>query len=87
MSMTDSLKKLRGLVAELYEMRYTGDDAVRIARAQGVADGYMRALSDLGIASDAELLSVVSGARERATTRSDSKFRPASSPRTVPHYA
>ena len=54
-----TLSRLRTIVHELYEARYEGASAGRIYRAQGMADGYMRALIDLGVAREAELLALI----------------------------
>ncbi len=64
-----SLGRLRAIVHELYDARYAGADASRIVRAQGLADGYMRALSDLGLARDSELLEVIEKAERQVAAK------------------
>lgn len=64
-----SLIRLRDMVRELYDARYAGAEASRIVRAQGLADGYMRALSDLGIARDSELLELIENAKRQVAAK------------------
>jgi hypothetical protein len=53
------LRELEVLLREMLEMRYRGGDHARLAHAQGLVDGYMRALLEGGLATQGELLSVV----------------------------
>ncbi len=69
----DSLSRLRAILAELYEARYHGANAARFYKAQGMADGYMRALCDLHVMADEELLSFVNKEKRAAAARADSK--------------
>ena len=64
-----SLGRLRDILRELIDARYAGAEASRIVRAQGLADGYMRALSDLGIARDSELLELVEKAERQVAAK------------------
>ena len=80
MSKRDARRKLREMMNELFEIRYRGADAVRISRAQGLADGYMRALNDLGVLEETELLELVDDQRQRVGDRVDSLFLPALRP-------
>ncbi len=61
-----SLLKLRKMMHELFDARFEGAEAIRIVRAQGLADGYMRALSDLGVVKERELLDLIDDERKKA---------------------
>ena len=83
-----SLGRLRAIVHELFDARYQGADAARILRAQGLADGYMRALSDLGIVRDAELLALVDREQRHVARKFNRQFEGATtSSETAPHPA
>ena len=71
---THTLGRLRAIVHELYDARYDGADAARIMRAQGLADGYMRALSDMGVARDSELLALIDKAQRQAAAKYSKKY-------------
>lgn len=66
-----SLSRLREMMHELFDARYEGADAARIVRAQGLADGYMRALSDMGAVKERELLNLIEEERLRVTRKID----------------
>lgn len=55
---------LRAMLRDMFVARAVGTSQVRTARAGGYVDGYMRALLDHGLATQAELLRMV--AEERA---------------------
>lgn len=57
---------LRGLLRDMIEVDGRGARGDELARVHGYVDGYMRALVDLGIASQRELLEVVLDERRRA---------------------
>lgn len=57
------LAQLRGALHELFRLRHAGVAHAEVTRAQGLVDGYMRCLSDLGVATDREMLEWVSEAR------------------------
>jgi hypothetical protein len=61
----DRFSQLRLLLREAFQSRAEGAGQPRLARAQGYADGYMRALLDDGRATPAELLAVVAEERAR----------------------
>jgi hypothetical protein len=61
--------RLRELLVELFDLKYTGADMTTYAKAQGIADGYMRALLDLGFADDKDLLTMINDERRKAATR------------------
>jgi hypothetical protein len=58
-----ALNELRGLLRDLFRMRHEGVAYAKLAHAQGLVDGYMRTLTDLGIVEDAALLQVIAEAR------------------------
>jgi hypothetical protein len=62
-SKTEMLETLRQLLREAFVMREAGGAHARLARAQGYADGYMRALMDANLVEQRELLAVVSEER------------------------
>lgn len=59
------LSELQTMLRDL--LAAAGGGRGRIARAHGYVDGYMRALLDLGIVEQAELLQLVAAERERAS--------------------
>jgi hypothetical protein len=58
------LETLRGLLTESFALHEKGAIGARLGRSHGMADGYMRALADIGIATHKELARLV--AEERA---------------------
>ncbi len=71
MSKRETRRQLRTILSEMYNARYGGVNAPRFYKAQGMADGYMRALSDLGIMDDAELIAFVNEEKRLAAARAD----------------
>src|SRR5512136_2459706 len=71
MSKREAIAKLRTCLAGLFDSRHHGAAAVRYARAQGFADGYMQALSDMGLVEDRELLDLVGEERRLASRRAE----------------
>lgn len=69
-----TMSRLRTMVHELYDARYSGASAGRIYRAQGLADGYMRALIDMGIAKETELLALMQEEQHVAATKNVASF-------------
>jgi hypothetical protein len=61
------LSELQTMLRDLLAAAAAGGGRARIARAHGYVDGYMRAIIDLGIAQQAELLQLVAAERERAS--------------------
>jgi hypothetical protein len=61
------LSDLQTMLRDLLAAAAAGGGRARIARAHGYVDGYMRALLDLGIGEQAELLRLVAAERERAS--------------------
>jgi hypothetical protein len=62
----EAMIELRNMIREVIAQSASGATQPRMARARGVADGYMQALLDLGIASQRQLLDLVASERERA---------------------
>jgi hypothetical protein len=61
------LSNLQAMLRDLLTAAAAGGGRARIARAHGYVDGYMRALLDLGVAQQPELLQLVAAERERAS--------------------
>jgi hypothetical protein len=61
------LSELQTMLRDLIAAAAVGGGRARIARAHGYVDGYMRALLDLGVAQQSELLQIVAAERERAS--------------------
>jgi hypothetical protein len=53
------LQSLRGLLGDAFALHQKGAAGARLGRSYGMADGYMRALVELGIATQKELGVVV----------------------------
>ncbi|HZU84873.1 MAG TPA: hypothetical protein VE987_18205 [Polyangiaceae bacterium] len=62
----EALDELRSMFRSTLAASSAGGNHARLSRARGCVDGYMRALLDLGVASRAELLTLVAAERERA---------------------
>jgi hypothetical protein len=72
---------LRKLLQDLFEADGRGARRERLARAHGYADGYMRALIDLGLVTEKQLLDIVLQERARAAQKPLPRVR---SPHTRP---
>jgi len=59
------IDNLRGLLGEAFALHQKGALGARLGRSYGMADGYMRALIDLGLATQKELGVVVVEERTR----------------------
>jgi hypothetical protein len=57
---------LRRMLRDLFEIDHRGARGDKLARVHGYTDGYMRALVDVGIATQKELLTIVLDERRRA---------------------
>jgi hypothetical protein len=64
---SEVLSELQTMLRDLLAAAAACGERARIARAHGYVDGYMRALLDLGVAEQAELLQLVAAERERAS--------------------
>lgn len=56
---------LRNLLRNVMRARFEGGAYAKLARANGYADGYMRALMDAGVVDQRELLALVGAERQR----------------------
>lgn len=65
MAKEELLSTLRGLLRDTMRARYEGGPYGALARANGCADGYMRALLDAGVIDQRELLAFVGTERNR----------------------
>jgi hypothetical protein len=63
---TEVLSELQTMIRDLIAAAAAGVGRGRIARAHGYVDGYMRALLDVGLTDQRELLQLVASERERA---------------------
>lgn len=61
----EMLSTLRTFVDQLIRLRAAGAPGDRQSRAQGLVDGYMRAMLESGFADQRELLALVRWERER----------------------
>jgi hypothetical protein len=59
------IQNLRGLLGEAFALHQKGALGARLGRSYGMADGYMRALIDLGLATQKELGVVLAEERTR----------------------
>jgi hypothetical protein len=62
---SEALKQVQTMVAEVTRARFEGGAYAKLARAHGYADGYMKALLDLGIVERGELLKAIGDERGR----------------------
>lgn len=62
---SEALQQVQSMVAEVTRARFEGGAYAKLARAHGYADGYMKALLDLGIVERAELLRAIGEERGR----------------------
>lgn len=62
-SKSEMLVNLRSMLSEAFRLRNEGASYAILARSQGRVDGYMRALIDGGIATEKELLALVTDQR------------------------
>jgi hypothetical protein len=61
-----ALHELKCMLRDIFAAKARSESYTRMARAHGYADGYMRALLDLGTVTKDELLLAVREERERA---------------------
>jgi hypothetical protein len=59
----EMLAHLRTLLTEVFRLRTQGAAHAKLARAQGYADGYMRSMMDAGLATQRDLLALVTEQR------------------------
>ena len=87
MSKREAITKLRTYLVDLFDTRYRGSGADRYMKAQGFADGYMQALTDMALVDDRELLMLVGEERRRAAARADEGLASLPPAPTVTTYA
>jgi hypothetical protein len=63
MAETQAFTELRLRIREMLELMRQGSTFPKLSRAQGVVDGYMKALLETGQASQRELLALVNEVR------------------------
>jgi hypothetical protein len=62
-SKAEMLETLRALLRDVFRLRSDGVAYARLSRANGYADGYMRALLEQGVVDKNELLAIVAEER------------------------
>jgi hypothetical protein len=61
------LSELQTMLRDVFTAASGGTPYSRIARAHGYVDGFMRALLDVGVVQQRELIELVAAERERAS--------------------
>jgi len=61
------LSELQTMLRDVFAAASGGTAYARIARAHGYVDGFMRALLDMGVVQQRELVDLVAAERERAS--------------------
>lgn len=59
----EMLEALRGLLREVLKLRTDGAAYAKLSRASGAVDGYVRALLELGVAEEREILALIAAER------------------------
>lgn len=62
---SEMIANLMRMLSDMLRARSQGVHVGRMARAHGYVDGYMKALLDMGVATQRELLAVVAAEREK----------------------
>jgi hypothetical protein len=60
---SEMLSTLRALLRDALKLQAEGAGCLRLGRAQGAADGFMRALIEAGVAPSSEVLAIVAEER------------------------
>ncbi len=76
MSKKESVSVLRDMLGTMFDKMYQGAGIETHALAQGMADGYMRALVDLSVMNDAELFKLIQDERRNAAFKADRSLGP-----------
>ena len=76
MSKKESVSILREMLGEMFDKMYRGAGIETHSLAQGLADGYMRALVDMSVVNDAELFKVIQEERRNAAYKADQTLYP-----------
>ena len=71
MTKQEAMTRLRGMLNQLFNNKYQGTHGYTYARNQGLVDGYMRALVDLAVADDDELLEIIKQERSLGREQAD----------------
>jgi len=87
MSKQNVMKELRKHLAALFNSRFQGANGAVYAQQQGFSDGYMQALHDLSLATDAELLKLVVEERHTAARAADIGLASIPPGPTMPNFA
>jgi hypothetical protein len=77
------LENLRSLLNDAFTLQQKGALGARIGRAYGMVDGYMRALVELGFASQQELARVVAEERTKRLGPASTSVAPESTRDTL----
>jgi hypothetical protein len=64
-SKQELMATLQKLLRDVLDARFQGGAYAKLARAHGLADGYMRALLDAGLLDSKELMALVGDERQR----------------------
>jgi hypothetical protein len=87
MSKSEVISRIRAHLAELFDARFGGADAVRFAKRQAFADGYIQALTDMGLLAPSEMLAIVKEERSAAGRRADVTIRAVPPSEPAPDFA
>ncbi|HEX2730667.1 MAG TPA: hypothetical protein VHM70_03650 [Polyangiaceae bacterium] len=68
------VSEIKRMLADLFGEHGRGASGVRLARAHGYLDGYMRGLADAGVLTQRELLQLVSRERTQAAGPASAKL-------------
>jgi hypothetical protein len=63
----EMLNELRIMLRDIFTAKAAGETHVRLSRAHGYVDGYMRGLLETGMATRDDLVEIVASERERAS--------------------
>lgn len=72
---SEALQQVQSMVAEVTRARFEGGAYAKLARAHGYADGYMKALLDLGIVERDDPRGLSTETRASAPERAVTIFR------------
>lgn len=75
MTKMESVRQLRQHLSGMFDSRHRGARTTDYALTQGYIDGYMQAMTDLGVLSDGDLLKIVAEERTLAAERADKPQR------------
>ena len=76
MSKKESVSVLREMLGEMFDKMYQGAGIETHSLAQGMADGYMRALVDLSVVNGTELFKLIQEERRNAAFKADQTLLP-----------